>query len=63
MQGLNSGRKIRLDNDPKYAKIIAKNIPNAKLKIYENCGNAIAVDQHEKYIRDITSFIKSSKNS
>jgi proline iminopeptidase len=45
-------------NAPKHARVIAKNIPNATLKIYENCGHAVAVDQHEKYINDITKFIR-----
>ncbi len=40
------------------AKIIAENIPLAKLKIFKNCSHAIAVDAHKKYIKSIKGFLK-----
>ncbi len=44
--------------NPDQAKIMAKNIPHAKLKIFKNCGHSIAVDAHEQYIREIRRFLK-----
>jgi len=43
---------------PSQSKIIAQHIPNAQLKIFRNCGHAIAVDAHDKYIRAIKRFLK-----
>ena len=43
------------------SKIIAKHIPNAKLKIFKNSGHAIAVDAHKQYIQAIKSFLLKSK--
>ncbi len=40
------------------AKIMAKKIPQAKLKIFKNCGHAIAVDAHKEYIKIIKQFLK-----
>jgi len=40
------------------SKIIAKNIKHAKLKIFKNCGHALAVDAHDKYIKSIRKFLK-----
>lgn len=42
---------------PAQAKTIAEHIPKAKLKIFKNCGHAIAVDAHEGYIKVIKQFI------
>lgn len=39
------------------SKIIAEHIPHAKLKIFKNCGHAIAVDAHEEYIKMIKKFL------
>lgn len=44
-------------NHPNYAKNIAEKVPQALLKIYTNCGHAIAADQHEAYINDVINFI------
>lgn len=44
-------------NDPKYAKLMAEKIPQAILKIYTNCGHAVAVDQNKDYLKDVISFI------
>ncbi len=43
---------------PSQAKIIAEHIPNAQLKIFKDCGHAIAVDAHDKYIKTIKGFLK-----
>lgn len=39
------------------SKIIAKNIPHSTLKIFKNCGHAIAVDAHKQYIKVIKKFL------
>lgn len=44
---------------PDQAKTIAKHIPQAELKIFKNCGHAVAVDAHDKYIKAIRTFLKS----
>jgi proline iminopeptidase len=44
--------------DPSQSKIMAKEIPHAKLKIFKNCGHAIAVDAHKEYIKAIKNFLK-----
>lgn len=43
---------------PNQAKIIAKHIPKATLKIFKHCGHALAVDAHDKYINTIKKFLK-----
>lgn len=47
--------------DPEESKIIAKNIPNAKLKIFKNCGHAIANDAQKEYLKSIKTFLKKKK--
>jgi proline iminopeptidase len=42
---------------PEQSKIIAKHIPNATLKIFKNCGHAIAIDAGEKYLNTIRRFL------
>jgi proline iminopeptidase len=42
---------------PQQSKIIAEHIPNAKLKIFKNCGHALAVDAHGIYIKTIKQFL------
>lgn len=44
--------------DPGQSKIIAKHIPHAELKIFKNCGHAMAVDAHEKYIKTVKKFLQ-----
>lgn len=39
------------------SKIIAKNIPKAKLKIYKEAGHAVAVDAHDDYIKSVKKFL------
>jgi proline iminopeptidase len=39
------------------SKIIAKHIPHATLKIFKNCGHALAIDAHKKYITAIKKFL------
>jgi proline iminopeptidase len=43
---------------PSQAKMIKHHIPKAKLKIFKNCGHAIAIDAHEQYIKSIFQFLK-----
>ncbi len=43
---------------PNQSKTIAKNIKHAKLKIFKNCGHALAVDAHDEYIKIIKRFLK-----
>lgn len=42
---------------PEQAKIIAKHIPNSKLKIFPKCGHVIATDANKKYIQEIGKFL------
>lgn len=42
---------------PNQSKIIAEHIPHATLKIFKNCGHAIATDAHKEYIQQIKRFI------
>ncbi len=46
---------------PSQSRIIAEHIPNAQLKIFRNCGHAIAIDAHDKYIKAIKAFLKNDK--
>lgn len=43
---------------PNQSKKIAKNIKGSKLTIFRNCGHAISVDAHKKYIQTIKQFLK-----
>jgi proline iminopeptidase len=42
---------------PAQSKIIATQIPNAKLKIFKNCGHSVAIDAHDRYIKAIKNFL------
>lgn len=44
--------------NPNQSKIIAKHIPNAKLKIFKNAGHSLANDAHDEYIKVIKRFLK-----
>jgi proline iminopeptidase len=44
---------------PSQSKIIAEHIPDAQLKIFRNCGHAIAVDAHDRYIKAIKEFLNT----
>jgi len=46
---------------PAHSKIIAAKIPKAKLNVFKNCGHAIAVDAHDKYIKSIKKFLELGK--
>lgn len=46
---------------PAASKEIAKNIPHAKLKIFNNCGHMVAIDAHRQYIKLIQKFLASKK--
>lgn len=43
---------------PNQAKIMAKQIPHSKLKIFKKCGHSVAVDAHTQYIAAIKRFLK-----
>jgi proline iminopeptidase len=43
----------------KHSKIIAEHIPNATLKIFKNCGHAIAIDVHDQCMATIQKFLQS----
>jgi proline iminopeptidase len=43
--------------NPTESKTIAKNIPNARLEIFEKSSHAIAVDEHDRYINTIQDFL------
>jgi proline iminopeptidase len=43
---------------PNQARIIAKNIPNSKLKIFKKCGHALTSDANEKYIKEVAMFLR-----
>lgn len=45
--------------DPQESRTIAKLIPNAKLKIFKNCGHAIANDAQKNYLTTIKRFLKN----
>ncbi len=47
---------------PNQSKILAEHIPNATLKIFKNCGHAVAVDAHDDYIKAIKRFLQRGKN-
>lgn len=42
---------------PSQAKILAAGIPHAQLKIFKDCGHALAIDQQKKYIKAIKDFL------
>lgn len=42
---------------PSQSRLMAAKIPHAQLKIFSNCGHAVAVDAHDKYIRAIKKFL------
>ncbi len=40
------------------ARILAKEIPRAQLRIFKNCGHAVGVDAHRQYIAAIKKFLQ-----
>lgn len=42
---------------PGQSRIIATHIPDARLKIFRDCGHAVAVDAHDQYIKIIRRFL------
>lgn len=42
---------------PAQSKIIAKHIPNAKLKVFKNASHAVSVDAHKEYIKTVNKFL------
>lgn len=45
---------------PVQSKIMAQHIPHAQLKVFKNCGHAIAVDAHKQYIQIIKKFLRKT---
>lgn len=43
---------------PNQSRTIARQIPHAELKIFKNCGHAIAVDARELYLKHLKKFLK-----
>lgn len=43
---------------PSQSRIIAKHIPNAKLKIVKNSGHSLSVDQNKTYLHELKRFLK-----
>ncbi|MEO8400524.1 MAG: alpha/beta fold hydrolase [Gammaproteobacteria bacterium] len=43
---------------PSQSKIIAQHIRHSELKIFKNCGHAISVDAHDKYIKATKNFLR-----
>ncbi len=43
---------------PNQAKVMAKHIPHAQLKIFRKCGHSVAIDAHDRYIKAIKQFLK-----
>lgn len=48
---------------PNQSRIMAKNIPNAKLKVFQKCGHALTSDANEKYIKEVKIFLKRDNTS
>jgi proline iminopeptidase len=48
---------------PEQSRIIARHIPNSKLKILKNSSHAVAVDAHKTYIKLISDFLRGKKTS
>lgn len=45
---------------PLQSKIIAKHIPNSKLKIFKKCGHALTSDVNDKYIKEVKIFLNKN---
>jgi len=43
---------------PKQSRIMAKHIPDAKLKIFKKCSHVISTDVPDRYLKEITHFLK-----
>jgi proline iminopeptidase len=43
---------------PKQSKIIAENIPNAQLKIFNKCSHALTTDANKRYVREVRRFLR-----
>jgi proline iminopeptidase len=42
---------------PSQSRTLAEHIPHARLKLFKNCGHAVAVDAHDAYIKAIKNFL------
>jgi proline iminopeptidase len=47
---------------PNQSRIIAKHIPNVKLKIFRKCGHALTTDVNDKYIKEVKHFLAIKSN-
>ncbi len=43
---------------PTQSQIMAKHIPNATLKIFKKCSHIISMDAPDRYLKEITNFLK-----
>ncbi len=48
---------------PNQSRIIAKNIPNSKLKIFKKCGHSLTMDVNDKYIKAVKLFLTQKNGS
>ncbi len=46
-------------NDPRFAKLIASQIPRSELHIFPDCGHSVAIDQPGAYLSAVRKFISS----
>ncbi len=44
-------------NDPRFAELIAKQIPNAELHILSGCGHSVAADLPDIYLTSVKKFV------
>lgn len=44
---------------PSQAKVLAQHLPKAQLQVFNNCGHAMAIDAHKRYISAIKKFLKT----
>lgn len=43
---------------PNQSRMMAKHIPNARLKIFKKCSHIVAIDAADRFIKEVTNFIK-----
>jgi proline iminopeptidase len=48
---------------PSHSKTMAKQIPNATLKIFNKCGHALSADAKDRYLDEIKRFLLKKRKS
>jgi proline iminopeptidase len=48
---------------PEQSRIMARNIPNSKLKIFKKCSHALTSDVNDKYIKEVKLFLRKNNGS